>query len=252
MIRSGQTRRSPFSKALKKISISTIPADISALFASGEQGVLYDPSDFSSMFQDSAGTIPVTATGQSVGRILDRSGRGNHWLQATAAARPVLRQDGAGKYYLEFDGVDDLMACTNLFTSSMEVFVAILRVGTGMGILFSGTSGDRFMGVFQAGDGNARESNAGSPSYYVDGVLSSPANRDGLNTSFTAGVQHVMEIRNADLSAIQWRNGFDNNFTGAFAYANRVYGLLARDVLTAPQRTTVRQYLATKNGAIVV
>lgn len=40
------------------------------LFASGEQGAWYDPSDLSTM---SAGTTPVTADGQPVGLILDKS-----------------------------------------------------------------------------------------------------------------------------------------------------------------------------------
>lgn len=44
-----------------------------ALFASGSQGFWYDPSDFSTMFQDSAGTTPVTAVEQPVGLILDKS-----------------------------------------------------------------------------------------------------------------------------------------------------------------------------------
>jgi hypothetical protein len=61
-----------------------------ALFASGEQGAWYDPSDFSTMFQDTAGTVPVTAVGQSVARINDKSGRGNHATQATSASRPLL------------------------------------------------------------------------------------------------------------------------------------------------------------------
>ena len=43
------------------------------LFAAGEQGAWYDPSDFSTMFQDSAGTTPVTAVEQPVGLILDKS-----------------------------------------------------------------------------------------------------------------------------------------------------------------------------------
>lgn len=43
------------------------------LFANGEQGAWYDPSDFLTMFQDSDGTVPVTAAGQPVGRILDKS-----------------------------------------------------------------------------------------------------------------------------------------------------------------------------------
>jgi hypothetical protein len=42
------------------------------LFAAGEQGAWYDPSDFSTMFQDSAGTTPVTAVEQPVGMILDK------------------------------------------------------------------------------------------------------------------------------------------------------------------------------------
>ena len=44
-----------------------------SLFASGEQGAWYDPSDLSTMFQDAEGTTPVTAVGQPVGLILDKS-----------------------------------------------------------------------------------------------------------------------------------------------------------------------------------
>lgn len=61
-----------------------------SLFAQGEQGVWYDPSDLTTLFQDAAGTTPVTAVEQPVGRILDKSGRGNHASQSTSAARPVL------------------------------------------------------------------------------------------------------------------------------------------------------------------
>lgn len=68
-------------------SASFTPAQ---LFKSGEQGAWYDPSDFSTMFQDSAGSTPVTAVEQPVGKILDKSGRGNHASQPTSAARPVL------------------------------------------------------------------------------------------------------------------------------------------------------------------
>lgn len=60
------------------------------LFLASEQGAWYDPSDMSTLFQDAAGTIPVTAVEQPVGKILDKSGRGNHASQSTAASRPVL------------------------------------------------------------------------------------------------------------------------------------------------------------------
>jgi hypothetical protein len=44
-----------------------------SLFAAGEQGAWYDPSDFSTMFQESTGVTPVTAVEQPVGLILDKS-----------------------------------------------------------------------------------------------------------------------------------------------------------------------------------
>lgn len=49
------------------------------LFGNGEQGVWYDPSDFSTMFEDEGGSIPVTAVEQPVGLMLDKhtsDGRG--------------------------------------------------------------------------------------------------------------------------------------------------------------------------------
>lgn len=63
---------------------------VKTLFSAGEPGVWYDPSDLSTMYQDAAGTIPVTAVGQPVGLILDKSGRGNHANQSTTASRPTL------------------------------------------------------------------------------------------------------------------------------------------------------------------
>lgn len=59
-----------------------------SLFASGEQGAWYDPSDLPTLFQDTAGTTPVTAVEQAVALMLDKSGRGNHASQATSTKRP--------------------------------------------------------------------------------------------------------------------------------------------------------------------
>jgi len=59
-------------------------------FAAGEQGAWYDPSVLTTLFQDSAGTTPVTAVEQPVGLMRDKSGRGNHAFQATAGNRPIL------------------------------------------------------------------------------------------------------------------------------------------------------------------
>ena len=62
-----------------------------SLFAGGIAGAWYGPSDLSTLFQDSAGTTPVTTAGQPVGLMLDKSGRANHAAQAIAAARPIYQ-----------------------------------------------------------------------------------------------------------------------------------------------------------------
>lgn len=80
-----------------------------SLFALGEKGAWYDVSDLASMFQDAAGTV-AAAVNAPVGRLNDKSGRGNHAVQASASARPMLRIDGGGRHYLEFDGVDDFLS----------------------------------------------------------------------------------------------------------------------------------------------
>ena len=72
----------------------------SALFANGEEGAWYDPSDLSTLFQSSDGTTAV-AVGDPVGYIADKSGNGNHAIQATSAKRPILRNSGS-LYWLEF------------------------------------------------------------------------------------------------------------------------------------------------------
>ena len=45
----------------------------SSLFAAGEPGVWYEPSDLTTLFQDTAGTTPVTAPGNTVALMLDKS-----------------------------------------------------------------------------------------------------------------------------------------------------------------------------------
>ena len=88
-----------------------------SLFTGGHDGVWYDPSDLTTLFQDSAEPpiTPVTAAGQTVGTMLDKSGNGNHARQTTAAQRPTY-QTGSGLHWLSFEGIDDTM-----FTSAIDL-----------------------------------------------------------------------------------------------------------------------------------
>ena len=96
---------------------------IKSLFSLGEQGFAYDPNDLTTLYQDAAGTIPVTAAGQPVGLMKDKSGCNNHASQTVSASRPILQRNATtGAYYLAFDGADDFLQTNNIdFTATDKV-----------------------------------------------------------------------------------------------------------------------------------
>lgn len=63
--------------------------------------LILDPSDLSTLFQDSAGTTPVAADGDPVGRWNDKSGNGHDFIQATSGSRPAYRVSG-GVHWIDF------------------------------------------------------------------------------------------------------------------------------------------------------
>lgn len=100
-------------QASNTISIGSLTAHVQALFSNGEQGGMWDATDMASLFQDSAGTTPVTAYTQPIGRMLDISGNGHHHLQSAASSRPQYTADGA-----LFDGIDDGMLSDSIDLSA--------------------------------------------------------------------------------------------------------------------------------------
>lgn len=113
--------------ALKAIGFTnkTNPDDaMLALFAGGKQGVFYDPSDKSTLFQDVAGTIPVTKNGDPVALMRDKSGNGNHAKQKKSSARPLYKTDGI-LHWLEGDGVDDLLTAENIYWDIKSYYWAV-------------------------------------------------------------------------------------------------------------------------------
>lgn len=133
------------------------------LFKSGEQGVWYDPSDLSTLFQDSAGTTPVTASEQPVGRMLDKSGRGNHASWPTASKRPLLQESG-GLYSLKFDGVDDSLSTAAIDfrgTDKLSIWTGVTKLTDHMRLVAESSAGNS--GSFYLASGN----DAGYPRAYT-------------------------------------------------------------------------------------
>lgn len=97
---------------------------ITKLFSNGEQGFAYDPNDLSTLYQDAAGTIPVTAAGQPVGLMKDKSGRNNHAFQTVSASRPILQRNATTGAFLPFNGhLYGLIGIGRLTTDSETVAI---------------------------------------------------------------------------------------------------------------------------------
>lgn len=126
----------------------------------------YDPSDLATVWENSGRTIPASVNGV-VGALDDKSGNGNHLIQATTAAKPILRLI-SGVYWLEFDGVDDFMARGAAVTGMTApcTFMTTLRnfVPDTSFLLHknSAASGDKYLGVIVSGGGGSTADNAGA------------------------------------------------------------------------------------------
>jgi hypothetical protein len=239
------------------------------LFAAGEQGVWYDPSDFSTMFQDSAGTTPVTAVGQPVGKINDKSGKNNHASQATAASRPVLQQDGNGKYYLAFDGVDDSLATAAIdftATDKMSVFGGyLLSSGTNKTLCSVGSSSAGSFNTLASSDPLIRASLTGLSANVQTSIATSAANNVVTQlydlaqpTATTAAISRDNGTQPTQNEVLAGNPGGGNFASSAlligdwngFLFFGRIYSLIVRGAASSPQEITdTETWVNGKTGA---
>jgi len=255
---------------------TTLAELISELFASGEQGFIYDPSDFTTLFQDSAGTTPVTAAGDPVGKMLDKSGRGNHATQATAINRPILRIDGNGKYYLEANGTNSIMVIP-VFTpasgilalvvgvtsggSSGTIIASILNTFPNVRKFYLSKQTDKFAFTHTSDAGAASSCRADSvypsASKHVVSTYSDYAQvavADELKMTVDAGAIALTYI-DANISAGNYiittqMSLFAYDTVPVAFYAGNFYGAVGRFAATSvSQRATMEAYMNSKTGA---
>lgn len=141
----------PFKDYVKHMA-KYVPFSPRSVF-NGKYGLWYDISDISTLFQDAAGTIPVTAHGQPVGKLLDKSGNNNHASQTKLNSRPIYKTDG-NLSWLEFDGIDDDLQVPNfslhLYSTSIISVKTRRNPNTGIGWF-----------IEQSSDGNTK------PGFYI-------------------------------------------------------------------------------------
>lgn len=140
---------------------------IIALFSDpAATGWVYDNQDLTTMFQDVAGTVPVTAPGQRVRLQLDKSGKGDHRRQPSGdASAPILGRHPAGGRRNLLTWTEDLTnvvwtrptsgtgvaaVVTQNFGVAPDGTLTAIRVQLDKGV---GTAGGDFSGIQQGSGG---------------------------------------------------------------------------------------------------
>lgn len=250
-----------------------------SLFANGEQGAWYDPSDLTTMFQPDGTTATVpwvsgeVTDANRVGKLVDKSrASGYDLIQTTATKCPTLVSAG-GLYYLDFDGTDDGMRTTAnipFATNSvqeMSAFAAVQKDSAGVlqNVLeFSNNLGSQdgsFRLFYTAGNLWRSVQKGDVANTLQSGVISE--NPDKVIMTSVASItapSHLFRLDGSltDSSTSTLGNGpySDNQLSiGARAGGNsarldgQIYGIIIRGaVSTAEEISSVEEYLAGKSG----
>lgn len=235
------------------------------LFDSTTTGAWLDPSAKFTLFQDAAGTTPVTGDGDPVGLILDRSDSGNNASQSTAASRPTYRTSG-GLHWLEFDGTDDFLIMNNVVLGTNDFFIF---VGMQTGPDINAPDNPVYMGAGQtaAGEWMARSTNDGrTPGFFGDaGSISAAAGGlNGFATDRVYGYSRVgttLTVYDNGTSVASDATSGGNLSTAKAIHLGgaessttrflqgRIYGLVfGRQTLSTSERSDLDTYLAAKAG----
>lgn len=222
-----------------------------ALFPGGTAGAFYQVGP-GYAWQDVAGTVPAAA-GDPVGLLVDRSGNGNHAVQANPAQRPILRQDAGGRCWLEFDGVDDFLRASFALAQPWERISALRQSGW--------TLARHLLGGAASNAGVLQQFGASANLRLFSGTASSVCNVEP-----TLGADEVIsEVHDGAASGIAINNGaatvadYGSAASGGVtigassagsSFGNiRLYALMMRGgPLAAATRTSVRGWMAARAG----
>jgi hypothetical protein len=161
---------------------------------------LWDFADLSTLFQDTAGTTPVTTSGQSIKRVNDKGQEGNNLTEATNV--PTWQAaSGSVPAHGSFDGIDDKLTATLSGTRS-DVSIYFLGRSTSTAfILAQGDDAGEFIGCGIDGQGTTIHAGFGTPTIHINGGVVANS-RDLFQAGFATGGVELAEFRNSDASGV--------------------------------------------------
>ena len=228
----------------------------------------WDVSDLTTLWQDTARTTPITADGQTVACIDDKSGNGHNLLQSSATLRPLFKTSG-GLNWLLFDGVDDslvMTANTATLTDTHEFtfcgrFTAPASGSSGGMISHSnGAAGvaDAEMAIYNgAGTVRMRTRYPSLDTFSTGAVLTADADavfaqgKFGFSDTrqYINGAQSGATITTTTTASTSPRSYRLGRHTNAAQFlSGRCHGVLVTPVLSAAQRASLTTWIGAKAG----
>ena len=239
--------------------IDNLNALLTSLFSAGEQGAIYIPkpvvNGVQSLFQDSAGTVPVTADGDPVGKMLDQSGNNNHATQSVSGSRPVYRTDGV-LHWLEFGGVNSYIDVDITASQPISLTLSALFANTGTTVVYSTTdsTGSVRFDLLTVNDA--------SPDYRIysgDPVVangfSTPGEEATLSNLHNSGSSYIRKdgsLVSSGNSGTMGLSGFrlGSSFNTSSYFNGRVYGIYLRQAIPSESELTkIESYFSSLRGA---
>lgn len=176
--------------SLMEVKYSTAQLILDRISASGG-GAWWDATDISTLFQNTAGTTPVTAAGQTVRCIKDKSGNGWH---LTNTVGELYQVDAAGNGYVDMLGTSGAAWTTTGATAAFK----FLHDATGGSLVtmiekYYDTSARILFRSTLANDGlELNITGIGVPQITVKGASGNLVSRINLNTTtYGVGIRRV-------------------------------------------------------------
>lgn len=157
-------------------------------YTGGRQGFVFDVSKASSRWANTAGSAAAVLNGK-VRRLDDLSGRGHHLLADSDDLAPTLKQDGNGKFYLEFTAAQFMRSAADYVMGPLPHWMAATvqrSIATSQQLMIIGNAGTRFHRIFANSSSRASGALRNSPT-----LAETIANTPGAG-EFPVGVPKVV------------------------------------------------------------
>ena len=143
----------------------------------------------------------------------DQTGNGNDWVTFATSEEPIIATSGVlnvdtnGNVTASFDNLGNRINANYTNASTVSTVFSVFESSDTSFVLYrdSLSGGVRFIGVGTSGSSSTViGSNAGNPSYYINGTDTSATTRDDIYTNHSTGVPVLSTITNIDKSI--WNN----------------------------------------------